>query len=181
MATRVLAPLVTASTWEAAWQSMHDAAGRRMKTKDVPRLTNAEAVALVRVWRGATTGESSLWSQFAAIAYGFKPPKQNKLRTDDVRARAWFPLAATADLWSWSGGIAKELDARGDQPPPSLAPNLDTFTDPVFHGQVLDELRKDGHERASVNVPRQQVEKRQGFPPWLLLLGAWWFLKRGKR
>lgn len=188
---RILAPLITSSTWLGAWRSVLESAmarGKAMKNQPGPPMTNAEVVAWVRVWRGVSTSAGELWAQFAARAYGWNQPTGNRLNRSAAAAAAWHPTDDVVDVWEWSKGIATELDARGDQPPPSLAPNLSTWSDPVFQGEVMAALAQDGITVTFGNGKPTTSPKREpaptpesSFPPLLLILGAWWLITRKKK
>lgn len=155
MATKILRPLYTASTWRTLWQAVFDSfwskPERRQKADDgtnAPKLTNREAAALVREWHnvapeGAERGE--VWYQFVASAYGWDPPRRDYMRRDEAQASGWYPRELTKDLWSWAWTIALYADDIAGQPP-RFAPQLDSFEDPVFAGTVRACLLEDGAE-----------------------------------
>jgi hypothetical protein len=137
-------PHYAASTWQAVWAQMHATMADRAKKRAVkaPPITNAEAVAFIRVWRGATASDSAIWYQLAAVAYGWDPQKRDELRVDAKQADAKYSMPDA--VWNWSKGIAEELDARKLEVPASLAPNRATFGDPVFYAEVRAKLLEDG-------------------------------------
>lgn len=185
-------PFYSASTWSTLWLQMHATMSERASknarrsSADVtaPPLTNAEAVAFVRVWRGATTSDGPLGYQFAARAYGWNPPTSDTLRTDAKQAAAAYP--DVADLWKWAHGIAEELDARNLGVPASVAPNRDTFGDPTFYGDVRARLQGDG-ARAAVATGKREIvvvapkRESKSSAAWLLWVAAAWLLLSPKR
>jgi len=160
-------PFYAASTWSAVWAQMHatmaDRMGKRVavSAKQYPPLTNAEAVAFIRVWRGATTGDGAIWHQLAANAYGWAPPSSDMLRVDDKQGARGYALAPA--VWRWSKGIADELDARGVGVPASVAPNRSSFGDPMFYGEVRSRLYEDGG-RADVDTGKRAITTTQAAP-----------------
>ncbi len=176
-------PFYAAPTWQALWAQMHATmADRTGRNAPYPPLTNAEAVQLIRVWRGATTTDGNLWYQLAAAAYGWNPPRVTALRVDATQAAATYTLAR--ELWDWSKGIARELDERAlPMPDASLAPNKATFGDPTFYGEVRAHLLGDGADPAVITKQRTlapSVAPNKG-SAWLLWVAVAWMMLSPKR
>lgn len=145
-------PVYTASTWATVWKQMHAALDERSRgARPGPPMTNAEAAAFIREWRDVSHAESPLWWQFAAVAYGWQPSR-DELDQSAQQAARWYPPSLVEDLWKWARDIAAELDARNDGQPPRVAVDLDTFGDPVFFGGVRAQLMSDG-ARAAFKIP----------------------------
>lgn len=170
-------PYYSATTWQALWAQMHATmADRTGRNATYPPLSNAEAVQFVRVWRGATTSDGTLWYQLAAAAYGWDPPRAT-MRVDAKQAAATYPLAR--ELWDWSKGIAVELDARAlPMPDASLAPNKATFGDPTFYGEVRAHLLGDGADPAVITGQRALAPSAppQKGSAWLLWVAVAWMM-----
>jgi len=144
-------PVYTASRWSTLLDGMRATMTERAPGAPGPPLTNAEAVAFIREWRDVSHASSSLWWQFAAVAYGWSPTS-DALNTGAQQAGRWYAPTLAPDLWRWAEGIASELDARADGQPPRIAVDKDTFADPVFFGNVRARLVEDG-ARATFKIP----------------------------
>jgi hypothetical protein len=169
-----LRPFYTASTWATLFDGLRGDLAKRT-------ITNAEAVALVREWRDVAHSSGPLWYQFAATAYGFAPPKRVALVNTAKQAAATYPMKDA--LLRWMGGIATELDARGDGQPPRIAPNKDTFADPVFFGDVRAKVHEDGAAKLSpAPRPPSPVKRNEGSSGLVVLaLLAWVLLTPNRR
>lgn len=153
-------PVYTASTWSTLHRQMLATMSERANGAPGPAMTNREAVAFIREWRDVSHAKSDLWWQFAAVAYGWDP-RRDELRTDSKQAERWYSPELTADLWEWARGIARALDERNDGTPPRIAVNKDTFADPVFIGNVRARLLDDG-ARAAFKIPTGYCKDKKG-------------------
>lgn len=174
--TRTFAPVYTASTWLTAWQQMHKTmAARAPANAPGPPMTNAEVLAFVWEWHLLDASKDTTWAQYAARAYGWSPPTRTYLRRDVAWGKRLYPTVAaddidTVDVWSWSKGIARDLDTRTDTPPPRVSVNKDAFADPVVSGIVKATLASDGLD-AKFKVPlptckdKKTGKRRIPYPP----------------
>jgi len=151
---RTWAPVYTASKWSTVLAGMR---GTLRSRGDVDAMTNAEAVSFIREWRDVSSSGGRLWSQFAAVAYGWNPTSDTMNRTAAQGAR-WY--AMTPEVLAWAQGIADELDTRSDVPP-RISVNRDTFGDAVFFGNVRSQLQQDG-ARAAFKIPTGACKDKTG-------------------
>jgi hypothetical protein len=148
-----LARRVTASQWETVfWHQWNEARRARgiANASDgtkTPRVSNREAMALIRAWRAVsamTTEGFALWYQFAAIAYAWTV-KRDTLTATALQAAKLYPLDATKELWLAVQRIANALDVeRRGQTDPGVDLDPDEFTNPVIMAEVRKALREDG-------------------------------------
>lgn len=145
-------PLVsTASQWITVFWSQWNAAKARRGAANsndgtlAPRVTNAEASALVRAWRAMsamTDNRFPLWYQFAAIACGWTVAR-DKLNVSSAYAAKLYPIDATAELWLALQRIANRLDLL-QREDPRIELVAETRADPVWQGEIRRALREDG-------------------------------------
>lgn len=150
---RPFPPLVTASTWATAldslWERQKSARGLDNTPDGAPHLTNAEAVALIRAWRGAVwnmAGASTfpLWYQFAAVAYGWNPPDAD---TFDVNGGDNpYPAEINTLLWAALRDVADAMDSTDS--PPRLEFDNTRFDDVDTVAGVRQQLQQDGAQAA---------------------------------
>lgn len=135
-----------------------------------PRLTNAEAVRLIRAYKAAIVGTSaswSLWYQFAAIAYGWDPPEVDELDASSVRADASYVPDVCVALWMALFDLTKQLDRGGS--PAQLTLDGD-FAEASWLADVRGHLRGDGAE-ATFKIPtpfcrdKKTGKNRTPYPP----------------
>jgi hypothetical protein len=145
-------PVYTASKWETVWQGMRDTITSRSKGRSAA-LTNAEACAFVNEWRlvASDDARAQLWWQFAAVAYGWSP-ERDELDASKEQAARLFPLQLTEDVWEWARQLALALDALNDGQPPRISPDREMFFNPVFLGSVRARLLDD-NARATFKIP----------------------------
>jgi len=80
---------------------------------DAPRLSNGEAVAILRGWRWAAGRSKRPWSgwyELALPALGWSKPGDRFVMTT---AHAREPYAAPEAVWSWTSAVARDLDDSG--------------------------------------------------------------------
>lgn len=150
-------PFVTASKWSTVWDALWSSARKRnggSHASDgqlVPRIRNGDAVTLSIAWLDAAGARAfPLWYQFAAIGYGWNPPRRDSLDTSKRRRSAWYPTDAASELWLVTSALAADMDSSL-----KLNPRLDMadrFTDAVSVSQVRSALQGDGAQ-ASVKLP----------------------------
>lgn len=142
---------VTATTWRDALSSLSQRSQKRRGSyaDGSPKLTNSEALQLVRAWSQATTRAGwPLWYQFAAVAFGWDP-SADTLDTSAAQAARPYPADATAELWVALAGLAAQLD-RGDN---TAALYTDQeWADPLFAADVRNALVGDGAD-AQFKIP----------------------------
>jgi hypothetical protein len=139
--------MITASTWGAVFSSAWDRALKRNGFETgsegtiAPRVTNAEAVQMIRAWRIAVGGARfPLWYQFAAVAYGWDPPDNDTLDAQDPDA--WYPTDVNVALWVELHRVSLASD---DIAPVRLdVDDLGGYTDPGFMLSIRDALAGDG-------------------------------------
>lgn len=105
-------PTLTASTWGDVLDAARKrAADKNGSTAGVPKLTNGEAVQLVRGFASAL-GRAAfpLWYQFGAVAYGWDP-ERDTLDASAGRALLPYPADVTAELWASLALLAASADA----------------------------------------------------------------------
>lgn len=145
-----------ASKWETIFWSQWEAAKTKrgavpsqhaldntIRGTLTPRVTNAEAVALVVAWKAkadAHLGGWSLWYQFAAVGYGWSVTS-DKLVITAPQAAKLYALDTTTELWLALQRIALALDGINA---PTMQLNAQSFADPVFQARVRKSLREDG-------------------------------------
>lgn len=117
-----------------------------------PRLTNVEAVKLIRAYRAAVVGTSTmfqLWAQYAAIAYGWDPPSTDALDASPLQADASYVPDVCVALWMELHRITLDLDRSG-----SIATlELDGgFADAEWLADLRSVLRADGAD-AQFKIP----------------------------
>lgn len=152
---RTFPPVVTSSTWEGAWSTLHDRAhARRGWTPGAvvaPAVTCGDAVQLVEAWRVAGgAARWPLWYQYAAAAYGWEPELRDVLDVSARRRDMPYPPQLAAELWDATLRLAQQLDAAGVRSP-RLAPDA-TWDDPTLLGAVRAQLVEDG-ARAQLVAP----------------------------
>lgn len=111
-----------------------------------PRITNAEAVAIVMAWLAAlpegvkANDAFPWWHQVAAVAYGWDPERSDALDTSLEQSRKLYPSAMLSTFW-----ISLPSMYLDDERIPNPELSLDgRFQDPVFQGQVRAALQQDG-------------------------------------
>ena len=128
-----------------------------------PRITNGEAVQLVRAFRVAAGSAFSLWYQYAAVAYGWDPPSNDSLDASSPQADRAYQSDITVALWMELYRLAKQLDVDGVEA--ALALEND-FSDAVFIASVRDNLAGDGAD-AQFKLPTGTcTDKRTGRQRW---------------
>jgi len=136
------APVYTASKWVTVVNGMRD-------TLAAKKMTNRNAVSFIREWNNVSpSGGKTLWAQFAAVAYGWTPERDQLVRSSAQGDAAYI---MPSEVFSWAESIARELDERADVPP-RISVNNDTWSDPTFYGAVRSQLQQDG-ARASFKIP----------------------------
>ena len=146
-------PMITASRWETAWQALVAAANRRNgSSSTAPRVTNGDAVALVKGWASASgTGAMPLWYHFAATAYGWEPDRADRLNTSAAQREKLYDARLTPDLWDAMRTTARGLDAESE--PARIDIDNDTFDSPIFQAGVKRAIQADGGMRAAGKIP----------------------------
>jgi hypothetical protein len=116
-----------------------------------PRVTNAEAVQLVRAFNGIAKDARlfPLWDQYAALAYGWDPPARDTLDNSAPRGARSYNGDVGVALWLELHAVCKQLDSA--QVPADL-PMPDDFADPAFMGAVQASLQRDGAS-ATFKIP----------------------------
>ena len=161
-------PLITASTWETAWASCHEAAAKANgSATGTPSLTNGDAIQLVMGWP-----KFPLWAQYAAVAYGWSPKVGIMDITQAQQAKS-YPSQIGKELWQALRSLASDLDAH-----PGASPRLDlarTFDDVAVQGEVAAQLKQDG-AAVTFRINGGQVApkvkpKKPSTPAWVTL--AW--------
>jgi hypothetical protein len=165
-------PFVTASQWISVFESTWNRAqrARGLDTNDegtiAPRLTNAEAVALVRAWKSAATAARfPLWYQFAAAAYGWDPPDNDTFNTSAKQAARLYETEINVQLWLALHRLALDLDDTAE--PPRLDFDGALFDDVMVVASVRARLQEDGAEAAfKIPIPacRDKKTGRMRFP-----------------
>jgi hypothetical protein len=132
------------------------------------RMSNAEAAAFIREWHNVARPEHEVgrvWYQFAAVAYGWDPPRRDYLRRDKAQGQAQYDEVLTPELWTWANGIATALDKVDHlelQGPPRISLDSGTFEDPTFYGDVRAHLLEDGAD-ALFKIPTGYcIDKKTG-------------------
>lgn len=153
---RTFPPFITASSWatayDAAWNAVKNARGFEYADDGtiVPMITNGDAVTLVRAWSDAATrSRFPLWYQFAAVAYGWSPQRDQLDATNKQRDRL-FPVELSKELWIAMMRLAGDLDDEA-----AASPKLITdwqWSDPVWLASLRTELQQDG-ARATFKIP----------------------------
>jgi len=129
-----------------------------------PRITNGEAVQLVRAYRLAAGSAFSLWYQYAAVAYGWDPPSNDNLDATANQADRAYQPDITVALWMELYRLSKQLDVDGV--PANLALAND-FSDANFVSFVREQLRSDGadaHFKIPTGTCTDQKTGRQRWP-----------------
>lgn len=154
---RTFQPVITASKWETAWRATFEAAKRRRGSERVddaetPRLSNGDAVAVVKAWseQPATAG-FPLWYHFAATAYGWDPVKSDRLNTTAKQREAMLDAVIARELWAATKLLARNLD-DANVTGARLALD-DSFDDPVFQAGVKAAVKADNGLRAAGRIP----------------------------
>jgi hypothetical protein len=178
-----LPPVIEASSWLGAWSALR---------ARVLSLSCADAGRIVVAWTFAV-GERAwpLWYQFAAVAYGWSPAR-DELDTSAAQAARPYPLAE--DLWSSMQALAAELDAGGELGYPVFL-QFDTtpgeWGDPTWLELVRGALVEDGARPLLVDEPTVEhgsssgrtVRDSDSDAMWLLALvvGAVWLMETPRR
>src|SRR5262245_25682245 len=81
-------PVYTASKWSTLLDGMR---GTLADRGDPDAMTNREAVAFIREWSNVSSSGSRLWSQFAAVAYGWTP-ERDAMNRSAAQADRWYPM-----------------------------------------------------------------------------------------
>lgn len=142
---------MTASTWASVLDAVRkratDAHGALSIPGALPKLTNAEALQLVRAWTLARSrARFPLWYQFAAVAYGWDPA-HDTLDTSSAQGSRPYPSDATSELWAAMVQLAAEADSDNTSPTASLYFD-DAWSDPTLAADVRNALRGDGADAA---------------------------------
>jgi hypothetical protein len=160
---RTWQPLITASKWSTAWQSTAKSAKDRygsdvVETVDTPRLSNGDAITLVKAWSQQTgTGGFPLWYQFAAAGYGWDPSERHggmafdALNTTEKQRASMLDIEIVRELWAATAIAARALDDSGIAA--RLELDADAFENPVFQASVKAALKGDGGMRAQFKIP----------------------------
>lgn len=139
---------LAASTWDALVLQVRERASARrgyVAGAKVPKLTNAEALQLVRaVSTAVSRARFPLWYQFAAVAFGWDPAV-DVLDTSAAQGERMYPPAALVELWAAVDGAANS--ANDDGPSPSLYFD-DSWGDALYAADVRRALRDDGASAA---------------------------------
>jgi hypothetical protein len=151
MAERFRLPrTITASSWPNIWGGVWARAQQvRGTVRDsqgtvAPKLTNREALAIVTGMRIIPTREPfDFWAQFAAIAYGWDPPKRDRLDTSAAQADRFYPPDQTVSLVLEMQRLLAEVDASPGQEP-RIDLDKDDFDDPLVQGDVAAQIAQDG-------------------------------------
>jgi hypothetical protein len=200
VARTVWPPFITGTEWTTVWQSAFSAARAKRGAGTapdgstmVPRITNGEAVALVRAWRDAAgSARFPLAAQFAGQAYGWNPSKGDRLITTSAQRDKLMSTAITHELWFALYKLASDFD---DERPPTVARvdfDAEAFGDPVYQASVRAGLALDGAKREIVRVTRAKPGAPQRRPSRapsssssssspVLVLGALWLLFGNKK
>jgi len=162
---RTWSPVITASKWDTAWRSLAASAKKRYGSEvvdgvDTPRLSNGDAITLVRAWTQQTgEGGFPLWYQFAAAAYGWDPDVDrhggmafDAINTTEKHRASMFDIELARELWSFVAKAAHDLD-DGTNTNARLELEDNAFADPVFQAKVRAALRGDGAMRSQWKVP----------------------------
>lgn len=141
--------MITGSTWDTVAKSLYD----RMRTARpqghsgdtfgtlAPTLTNREAVSLLNEWRRAAGPlRFPLWYALAAPAYGWHEQGDE---LSPYHAEDYYPADDAAIMWPWLLKLAPLLDGE-KVPTPRIAPDTDTYSDPIFTAELRAQLEHDG-------------------------------------
>ncbi len=147
---KTFAPVITATKWVSVYDSAWQAAMKAgtvigESSAVVPKLTNADAVRLIRGWSDeASRTLFPLWYQFAAVAYGWDPANDttNALDASAARGTELYPVEATVMLWTELHRIAELLDNDRKETPRLYTDG--TFADPFYADEVRTALAGDG-------------------------------------
>lgn len=158
-------PVITSSSWanafQAAWDRALKAHGQVAATSGwsgrpaeappgmlivgttAPRITNGEAVALIRAFRQADPKAFGLWYAYAAVAYGWDPPDRDELDATPLRANGSYVPDVAVALWMELFRVSKALDAANV--PARLAFDGE-FSDVSWVAMLKSSLEGDGAE-----------------------------------
>lgn len=163
---------LTASTWSDVLAAAHKRAADKNGTwpTGAPKVTNGEAVQLVRAWTTARSRAAfPLWYQFAAVAYGWNPDA-DALDTSDRQSREWYAGDATPELWSTLALLAADADADNTSDTARLYFDDSAWNDPTFAADVRNALQGDGASAAfKIPLPAckdPKTGKPVGKPHW---------------
>jgi hypothetical protein len=141
---------ITASKWTTIVSQLRDIAEKAHGSQQTehgvwaPPMTNAELQTLVRAWKGiAGVDAFPLWSQFAAVGYGWDPEEPAVLDSSARQRDRLVEPDLALSLWLSMSSMAYALDdARRD--PVRMQFDTGAFSDPVWKAQVLADMRADG-------------------------------------
>lgn len=141
--------VVTGGTWSSVWQSLSLTAQKRRGQAFAadgtlaPPLTNGDLAALVQEWRlAAGSAAFPLWSQWAAVAYGWDPAAPGVFITTSKQRDALLDVEAANDFWLATYRLALDLD--DGKSPPRFDIDSTAFDDRTWQDQVKADLLSDG-------------------------------------
>lgn len=150
--TFALPEFVTGSTWLNVFNACYGSIsllGNRYTNgpNNVPQITNREAIALIQGWRevaGMTKDGWPLWSQYAALAYGFDPDT-DKLDATTEQADKLYDTDMGVELWTAIKDIAQRLDVERKSEPARVDLKGEWFDDDTLQREVTSALEADGY------------------------------------
>lgn len=143
-------------TAQAGWTGKPSEAppGMLIAGTPAPRITNAEAIQLIRAYLAAADSASvkfALWYAYAAIAYGWDPPTDTALDATASRADSSYVPDVCVALWMELHRITQLLDGTGEDARLDLDSVAD-FADASWLEQLKAQLDSDGVD-ATFKIP----------------------------
>lgn len=117
---------VSAASYAAAWDELSDLTADLNGVEPfadelpplspgfVPRVTNAEAAAIIRAWQRAAARSRVrwLWTELLVIAYGWRR-HGDRFDMSAAHMREPYPAEYLPALWAWTARLAQGLDDEG--------------------------------------------------------------------
>jgi len=178
---------VSGSSYREIWSRLGAAVASTngRDASDAPKLSNGEAIAILRGWRWAAGRSKRPWSgwyELALTALGWAKPGDRFVMT---RAHATEPYAAPEAIWNWTSNVARDLDDSGAVVRPIAWEWSFSGYEQAAH-DAWNEMQRSmpvpvpgPSKPPPVDVPKVPPDKFPGphrnlkaFPLWLLLLVA---------